>query len=286
LCYSFTTVVIAQTNKGSSAKSEMDSTFESHSYFKLSLNYLSNSIYYGRKDSTVSPYITPAIRYANKSGFYAEASVSYLPVSKQSRIDIGTVGAGYIFYNKDSTLETEFYANKYFTNSNGNSVKSALKADMGANVSYDADFLIITGEVYGIFSTKADITTGLSFARYFELDNNDEWSFAPTVTINAGTNNFYKTYFTDIKYAPRRRTILSGEPFIKPIIIKKGFGILDYEVSTPIKYEGEKYGFYFTPTYTIPVNPVSFSINNGLTYRTEKLTNSFYGEVGFYIKLW
>ena len=283
--FCFTTLVNAQTNNGSSPKNVIDSSDEPHSYFKLSLNYLSNSIYYGRKDSSLAPYLTPAIRYVNKSGFYAEASVSYLPVSKQSRIDIGTIGAGYIFYNKDSSLETEFYANKYFTNSKGNSVKSALKADIGTNVSYDADFLTVTGEVYGIFSAKADIVTGLEIAHYFQLDSNDEWSFEPSVTMNAGTNNFYETYFTDIKYASRRRAIITGDPFIKPIIIKKGFGILDYEVSAPIKYEGKKLGLYFTPTYTIPVNPVSFSLNNGSTYKTEKLTNSFFVEVGLFIKL-
>ena len=117
------------------------------------------------------------------------------------------------------------------------------------------------------------------------MDNSDEWSFEPSVTINAGTNNFYKTYFTDIKYALRRRVLLNGDPFIKPLIIKKGFGILDYEVSAPIKYEGKKMGLYLTPTYTIPINPVSFSLNNGLTYKTEMLTKSFFVEVGLYIKL-
>lgn len=77
-----------------------------------------------------------------------------------------------------------------------------MKTDLTANVSYDADSLTNADEVYGIFYAKADIATGLSLARYFELDKNDEWSFEPAVTINAGSDSFYKTYLADIKYHP------------------------------------------------------------------------------------
>ena len=257
------------------------------SYFKLSLNYLSNAVYYGRKDSLVVPYITPAVRYENKSGLYLEASLSYLPVTKESRIDLGTIGAGYIHRNIDTTLKVELYANKYFTSTNSYSVKSALKADAGLNMSFEAGSVTFIGEVYTIFSGKTDITTGFGLSYNIEFGNDENWSFSPTGVVNAGTSNFYKSYFTDKKFTGKRRRVTAPtQPLITPIVIKNGFGILDYELSAPLEYEGRKFGFYCTPTYSIPVNPISYSLTNGLTYKKEKLTNSFYVELGVFMKIW
>ena len=63
---------------------------DSSSNFKFSLSYLSNSVYNGRQDSVVVPYITPMIGYFDKSGFFADASVSYLATTP-GRIDLTTI---------------------------------------------------------------------------------------------------------------------------------------------------------------------------------------------------
>ena len=56
---------------------------------------LSNSIYNGRKDSVATPYITPMIGYYDKSGFFIDASLSYLAKAGSSRIDMYNIDAGY-----------------------------------------------------------------------------------------------------------------------------------------------------------------------------------------------
>ena len=254
------------------------------SYCSFSLGYLSNSVYYGRKDSDLVPYIIPAFRYADKSGFYAEASISYLS-NKDSRIDMGAIGAGYLSYSRDSLFSLEFYANKYFTNSASYAVRSALKADVGANATYDFGLLSIATELYGILSNKADIITSFGLLREVNFGDDNEWSISPKAMINAGTSNFYSSYFTSKKYAARRkRRMDAGLAVITPIVVKQNFGILDYELSAPVEYETNKFGFFFTPTYTTAVHPATYSLNNGLTYKTEKLTSSFYVELGAYIK--
>ncbi len=259
-------------------------TSKKKSYYSFSLDYLSNSVYYGRKDSDLVPYIIPTFRYVDKSGFYAEASISYLS-NKDSRIDMGTIGAGYLSYNNDSTFSIEFYANKYFTNSSSYSVKSALKADVGANATYDFGFISMATELYGVFSNKADIVTSFGLLREVNFGEDNEWSISPKAMINAGTSNFYSSYFTSKKYsAKRKRRVDTGLAVINPIVLKQNFGILDYELSVPLEYETNKFGFFFTPTYTIPIHPATYSLNNGLTYKTEKLTSSFYVELGAFIK--
>ena len=281
-CFSF--YADAQNNQENLMIKSSDSALGKHSYLKLALSYLSNSVYYGRRDSAVVPYITPSIRYVHKSGLYAEGSLSYLPVKKESRVDMASIGLSYNHENVDSSFKTELYANKYFTNSNSFSVKSALKADVGAALSYNPGLISFFGEVYGVFSGKADLTTGFGIFKDINLGEKDEWTLSPSAMINAGTDNFYTTYFGGKKFSQRRRIITTA--VITPIILKNGFGVLDYELSAPLEYETNKFGFYFTPAFSIPVHPVTYSLNNGITYRTEQLKNSFYLELGLYFKVW
>lgn len=67
------------------------------SYFSLGLNYLSNSVYNGRKDSLATPYLTPSLGYYDKSGFFVSGSLSYLMRTGASRIDLFSLDAGYDF---------------------------------------------------------------------------------------------------------------------------------------------------------------------------------------------
>ena len=75
------------------------------SYFEAGLSYLNNNVYQGRHDSLRIPYLIPSIKYYNKSGFYAGASVSYLSSPQDSRVDLFALEAGYAFTkNKFSGL--------------------------------------------------------------------------------------------------------------------------------------------------------------------------------------
>lgn len=257
---------------------------DNEEHWKFSLSYLSNAVYYGRKDSLNAPYLTPTIRYFNNSGIYAEASFSYLS-NNESRIDLGYIGAGYIFNNKDTSFNVELYANKYFSSTSSYSVKSALKADAGATLEYNTDIVSFTSELYSIFSSKVDANISLGIFKEVEFGKNNEWTFSPSALLNTGTSNFYDDYFTDKKFSPkrkRRQSIVDNIP--TPIVVKQKFGILDYEFSAPLAFENNRYGVFITPTLAVPLNPVSFSLDKGRSFKTEKLTTSFFVEVGAFIK--
>src|ERR1022692_354797 len=48
------------------------------SYFQADVSFLSNNIFFGRKDSIATLYITPSFGYYHKSGFFVSALASYL----------------------------------------------------------------------------------------------------------------------------------------------------------------------------------------------------------------
>ena len=85
------------------------------SYGKLTLNYLTNSVYNGRQDSLKTPYLTPTLGYYAKSGFFADGSFSYLTRSGANRIDLATLEMGYDF--SAGNFDGEVVGSKYFYNS-------------------------------------------------------------------------------------------------------------------------------------------------------------------------
>ena len=109
------------------------------SYFSASVSYLSNSIYNGRKDSVATPYITPTIGYYDKSGFFADASLSYLARAGSGRIDLFSLSAGYDFYI--GNFDGEVSANKSFYNSSSTNVQSEITGSLLLNGAYDFSFI-------------------------------------------------------------------------------------------------------------------------------------------------
>ncbi|MBC7694678.1 MAG: hypothetical protein H7141_04440 [Burkholderiales bacterium] len=264
-----------------------DSTSKTKSsYFKASTSYLTNSVYGGRKDSLATPYITPVIGYYNKSGFFVEGSLSYLVATEDSRIDLFTLETGYDFTISDK-LSGGIYGSKYFYNNSSTSVRSESKGGLGGSLTYDPGAIIFSGGLDLSFASKTDIFISGSLAHGFYFgDKGNEWSISPTVAVNLGTQNFYQDYIKNRKFKGGRRGRGGDKSGNSTVQTKSSnnFGVLDYELSLPITYDGNKWGTFFTPTYAIPQNPVSFASSTGSGYVTEKLENSFYAEFGVYIK--
>ena len=261
---------------------EKDSKISKNSYFKAALNYLSNAVYSGRKDSLVMPYFSPSLGYYDKSGFSISGSVSYLSSSSESRIDLFSLDLGYDFSISDK-LSAGIYGNKSFYNKSSSVVGSEIKGSMGGYFTYDPGILSIGGGIDAAFSQSTDIGINGSLSHVFSIgEEGDQWSISPIVTVNAGSQNYYQDYYKNRKKSLK----INRTGNVNTIIVKNAnqFILLDYEIGIPLTYDAKKWGLYVKPTYAIPQNPVSFSINNGLTYTSEKLENSFYAEIGVYIK--
>lgn len=269
----------------SSAKSQMPGDLLSgkESYFKFAIDYLSNAVYYGRKDSFALPYITPAISYHDKSGLYIEGSLSYL-AGTGSQVDAGSLTAGYEFSSLNEKISGDVYASKFFVNNSSYSVRGEVNAATGGSLYYNTGPLTLNSGLDVSFSSKTDIALNFGLSHLFEFGDG-HWSLTPSAIVNAGTQNFYQNYLTNRKYSlKRKRRIIQNSGTIKVIVINKSFSVLDYELSVPLNYASHKWGLFFTPTFSIPESTIKYSLNNGATYRTENLSNTFYVEIGGYIK--
>lgn len=89
--------LVAQYDKSSSKKKNNDKV----SYGLISINYISDAVFMGRKDSISAPYLYPSILYHHKSGLYAKGSFSYLTKANESRIDLFLITAGIDFSVND-----------------------------------------------------------------------------------------------------------------------------------------------------------------------------------------
>src|SRR5579862_4023180 len=68
---------------------ELGALFGIHSsHFRAGIDYLSNNVYFGRKDTVNTPYLTASFGYYHKSGLFINSSASYLTSSGEGRIDL------------------------------------------------------------------------------------------------------------------------------------------------------------------------------------------------------
>src|SRR5579863_8639251 len=165
-----------------------DLFYPKKSYFRVGVDYLSDNVYFGRKDSVASPYITPTIGYYHKSGFHINASGSYLAVSGNSRFDLFTIDAGYGFHSRK--VEVSANVIQYFYNNDSYNVESEIKQN--AILLFGYDFGFVKPVIMGIFNFGKKADYGGNFGlehSFFAMD--DKLSITPTVSTNASTQNYY-----------------------------------------------------------------------------------------------
>ena len=284
---------------------QADSEDKKKSFLKINLNYLSNSVYSGRKDSAVVPYLRSSITYNDKSGLYIGAGASMLVSKDESnRIDLFNIDGGYSFNIKK--LDAGIYASKYFYSDASFAVGSELKGLVGMYLGYDLGVATLNGGANVLFSTNTDLSTSLGLSHSFEFGEKDKLiTFNPTFQLNAGTQYFNKAYYEFRKFpfattannsgggnSGKRKGRSggsnsgsgSGSSIVKNVTFydKNKFTILDYELLLPVNYDRKRWGLFANPVVAFPVNAASIAIDNKLT--KENLSTSFFIELGGYIK--
>lgn len=271
------------------------------SFFKAEGNFVSNSVYLGRKDSARLPYITPSIGYYNKSGFYASASAAYSTTDK--RFDYFSLDAGYDF-SLSSKLSGSVYANKSFYNDNSNNVSSDIGAGIGTGLTYDFGVVQLHGGLDVSFASKTDYGVNFSIYRSFYFGSDEQWSLSPSVTANLNTLNFYEGYTNSSNGKKQKlKNPLVASVTSTTVITNKNANtltLMDYEISIPLSYDTKTWGVYFTPTLAIPQNAIYTKTTSVITLRNgttntppaydstpdseKNLKGRFYAEVGVYFK--
>lgn len=274
------------------------------SVFKAKLSYLSNSVYNGRQDSLEVPYLNMSLKYLNSSGFYAGAGISYLVSSYAQRIDAFNINAGY-FKEINDNFDFSVNLSKSIYNSNSVSVISEILGNVSGIISYTNPYFDLSlGTYVMVTPNNPDLSFNISASHSFSLDPEEQWSLEPTADVNFGSRHYYGSYIA-VRQSKKGKGSVSGgtttsgntKTLIEKSVTALGtnkMAILDYELSLPIYYRGKKWGVYFTPTYAIPLSPITYETTikttvtaNGNSVSTSKvsqsvesLTSVFYGEIG------
>jgi hypothetical protein len=277
--------------RNSTGPSKDQSKEASRSYFKASLNYQSDNVYLGRKDTTALPYLIPMISYYHKSGIYLSASASYLNTSTDQRIDVVTLEGGYDF--SAGNYDGEVYLSKYFYNSQSTSVTSSISASLAFDNEYDFGFIKTTFTASLDMGKKSDFLGAFGLEHTFQLVK-DRLEITPSIVANGSTLNFYSNYYRNKHFTKRKgqKTITGTVSVTGTVEDASAFKILDYEPGMAIKCYAGRWTFNFTPTYALPVNPAVLTIHSVYSTgtvtdrtRTENLENTFFWTLGVTYKL-
>jgi|GEM_PF-209701 len=282
------------------------------SYFKTELNYISNSLYNGRKDSLAVPYINASFGYYHKSGLYVSTTLSYLVSSYANRIDLFQIEGGYNGSIGDNFVYSAS-AHKDFYSQYSVSVKSEIAASFNASLSYNiADAVKINaGADYLLTSGPSDILFNAGLSHEFDFGENGEWAIEPSILANIGTQYYYDRYKQKRHIKTGKKKTLSDSTTVTSnlgtvtttttitTLHPNKFLVLNYELSLPITYDSKKWGAFVTPYFAVPQNPATYVTtistkrvaNNGNITRwkstsssTEEISNTFYLQLGVYLK--
>lgn len=294
----FSFLSVTAQNKLISDDTDLAETIPEKSVFKISTSYLSNSVYQGRQSEDLLSLINTGVGYYHKSGFYISGSFTYIPNVGYQQIDRKDISIGYN-YNGEK-LGVSAYLAKYGYNDSSSEINAAIHTSAGVGINYNLDYVTLGAAADFNLASKTDIVLNANLSQPFSLAN-DNLLITPMINMNAGTENFYQSYFSPkknggtsastraaIKAAKHKRNNTTAPPTTTntnyttasevTILNSSAFKIMDYEIGVPIEYRLNKFLLSFTPTYIIPVNPSTISYKNVTT--TEVLKNAFVVELG------
>jgi hypothetical protein len=257
-------------------------TSKDSSYVSVDINFISDAVFMGRKDSISNPYLYPSITYHHKSGFYATGSLSYLTRDEEGRIDLFLITAGYDFSIKK--LDGDISVTKYFFNEDSYNVISQVEADITAQLTYDFDIvnLGIGTSFYLDSDSNSDVFLSSEISRDF-VSKNETFQISPTAGVYLGSQNFYEQYYINNRFGNGRgqqqgQGNESSQSINISITESEKFNLMAIEFSLPMWYIRKPWVFSLLPAYVLPQNPATLTVDDVVF--EEDLEDTFYGIVG------
>jgi hypothetical protein len=244
----------------------------------LRLQYTSDWVYAGRKDSLPAAYLTPSILYTHESGFYVKGFLSFL--TSEKRIDLWGVGAGYKM-NKGN-----FYwgigGELRIFNDSSYAIQSSVNAMAFTYLGYDLPWIETTVDLNGFLGETGDILVGLELGKTFLLSDN-KFSIYPNVYGLMGTQRYYSKYYSYKRTTQSKKLGQEGNilPRVNNYSIMeeaKKIKFLSIDLGIAFKYSLNNVSFYFIPSFAIPFNAATFKTVNSIS--KENLKNTFYYTLG------
>jgi hypothetical protein len=271
---------------GADEKVKPDDKDDGSSSFKFGVSYLSNNVYMGRTDTVTTPVIVPEVKYTFKNGIYFSGSLYYIPNKPTQKLDGGNIAGGYDWDITDA-LSAGGSFTKLFYSSTSTQIASSISSTINVNINFDNDYLSPALNVdYNLnrAGISNDYLLSPAVAHDFIVVGVfgvvDIFLVSPTVTMNAGTENFYDGYINKRILKSRILTKVQTALLQKFEARVGEFEILDYELSAPLEYKAGHFIFLVTPTYAVVQNQLPKAI-------TEQLSDAsgvFYVEAGVTLK--
>ena len=255
-------------------------TEKDSSYVSVDINFISDAVFMGRKDSISNPYLYPSVTYHHKSGFYGTGSLSYLTKADEGRVDLFLITAGFDFSIKK--LDGDISITKYFFNEDSYNVISEVEADITAQLVYDFNVvnLGIASSLYFNSDGNSDVFLSSEVSHDF-VSNNEKFQISPTAGLYLGSQNFYEQYYINNRFGNGRGQQGQGNNNLTQTVAtqinfteSEKFGLMAIEFSLPIWYVNEPWLFSFLPAYVLPQNPATLTVDDVVF--EEDLENVFY----------
>ena len=264
-------------------KTTKEKSNDEESYFLMDLSYMNDAVFMGRRDSIAAPYLLPSIGYYDRSGFFADATASYLTGSEEQRVDLFYITAGYLF--DANHWSGGFSGTAYFYNEASYNVQSEVVADITGLLSYDFKVLELTLYASSYFNKNSSPDLFFGFMADKTLYSTDRnFLITPRVAVFAGSQYFYEEYYTTSRLG-NRKSSGSGQGGMTTetvtnvqIAEASQFNILNVELSLPMQYHLNHFILSFTPTLALPQTSATLTTDTG-TYQ-EDLESVFYWSVG------
>lgn len=253
-----------------SSDAQTDSAMNGKAQFKLGLFYNSGLNYYGRTDSLRSSGIFP-IAELQFNNFYINAAPVFVN-NKTTSLDYGgTVATIGFRFSSDNKYAGNIYFVKPFYEQGSHIVQSALKAQLASSFSILSRLINITAGADVKFSDKFDygVMAGLDHIFRIELPAQTVMVIAPSAYVNAGTQQFTKTYY--------EQSGLPGFPDLSSNKEVSKFNILSYELSVPVILAKGKVQLLAIPSYVLPQNLINIPGRPDLSERGREM---FYATLG------
>lgn len=257
---------------------------EEGSNISVELNFISDAIFMGRKDSVTAPYVYPSLMYHHKSGFYAAGSFSYLTKPDDNRIDLFLLSSGFDFQIKK--LKGDLSVTKYFFNDESSNVISDVTADITAGLIYDLNVINMEMSASSYFNknSSSDFFLTLGMSHDFLISGN-KFQVSPGLEVNLGSQNFYQEYYKKIVKGSGSGN-MSGTPMNTETEITvqeyEEFKVLSIEFAIPVWYNYKAASFVFMPVFVAPQSEAD--LLNGEILVKEKLEETFYWMIGMSYK--
>jgi hypothetical protein len=279
ICSFFPLVLVGQdTTKITTEKADED-----FSYFLADVSYINDYVFMGRRDSVAAPYLFPSIGYYDKSGFFADASLSFLTGSENSGVDLILLSAGYNF--NSNKISGGISGTAYFFSEESNNVMSSVSANLTGIVGYDFGLLETTLSLGTYFNdgSSTDFIAGFMLNRNLYAINNN-LLINPTITLYAGTQYFYEQYYSNSRLGNRKGKGMGNtgsgaiDSNMANIDEVQKFNVLNIELEIPLQYHYKHFIFSFNPMLALPQSSSTIFYED--TFITEDLTPVFYWTAG------